>query len=280
MYCSAPTPEQALSNLQLDFAIVQKNLLDLKLVSNASKTKAMLFSSHRLKPLTLPSIYTSEGAQIELVSTYRYLGFLIDESLSFTSHIQQLVKRLKLKLGFYFRIKSCLSFESRRRLVAATFLSVLDYGDVLYMHASAQSLQALDTVYHGALRFITNLKSLTHRCVLYSRVGWSSLSTRRLMHWHILIYKAVLGLLPSYLLTFVSQRTSGSYNLRSQNLLLLSIPKVQTEQGKKAFKFAAPFAWNELQKDLKLSELDSLETFKRMLNDVNTEASGCRCVDR
>ena len=116
-------------------------------------------------------------------------------------------------------------FESRKRLVAATFLSVLDYGDMLYMHASAQSLQALDTVYHGALRFITNFKSLTHRCVLYSRVGWSSLSTRRLMHWHILIYKAILGLLPSYLLTFISQRTSGSYNLRSQNFLLLSVPR-------------------------------------------------------
>lgn len=36
---------------------------------------------------------------------------------------------------------------------------VLDYG-VVYIHASLQCLYMLDTVYHGALRFITNLKAL------------------------------------------------------------------------------------------------------------------------
>jgi len=107
-----------------------------------------------------------------------------------------------------FRIKSCLSFEWRNRLVSATFMSVRDYGDVLYKHASSQSLQSLDTVHHGALRFITSLKSLTHHCLLYARVGWSSFSARRLIHWRILIIKSILGLLPSYLLTYISQRST------------------------------------------------------------------------
>lgn len=61
----------------------------------------------------------------------------------------------------------------------------------------------LDTVYHGALRFITDLKSLAHHCSLYARVGWSALSTRRLNHQHILIHKAVLGLLSSYLRVYI-----------------------------------------------------------------------------
>jgi len=61
------------------------------------------------------------------VSQYRYLGILIDNALSFGPHVQQLVKRFKVKLGFYFRIKSCLSFEAKNSLVAA----ILDYGDVI-----------------------------------------------------------------------------------------------------------------------------------------------------
>ncbi len=68
-----------------------------------------------------------------------------------------------MTLSFYFRIKS---FEAKKKLVAATFMSVLDYGDVIYIHTSSQSLHAIDTVYHGALRFITNLKTLTHHCEL------------------------------------------------------------------------------------------------------------------
>jgi len=38
-------------------------------------------------------------------------------------------------------------------LISATFL-VLDYGDVIYMHAASTTLHTLDTVYHGTLRFI------------------------------------------------------------------------------------------------------------------------------
>ena len=69
----------------------------------------------------------------ESVSSYKYLRFLIDDSLSFKSQIQQLVKKLKLRLGFYLRNKSCF-FDAKRKLVAAPFMSVFDYGAVLYMH--------------------------------------------------------------------------------------------------------------------------------------------------
>lgn len=86
--------------LQLAFNTDQEHLCNLKLVLNADKTKVMLFSNTKSKPQNLPSILSSQGLKIECVSNYRYLGILIDESLSFANHIQQLVKRLKLKLGF------------------------------------------------------------------------------------------------------------------------------------------------------------------------------------
>ncbi len=143
-------------------------------------------------------------------------------------HIQQLAKRLKLKLGFYFRIKSCLSFESRKRLVAATFMTILDYGDVLYMHASSQSLRSFDTVYHGSLMVLKSsltvvmcmnmLDDLLYQCGDFN-TGIS----------FIYIYKGILGLL----LTYISINNIGTYNVRSQDYFLLSVPKVRTELGKK-----------------------------------------------
>lgn len=84
-------------------------------------------------------------------------------------------------------------------------------------------------------------------------VGWASLSTCRLNHQPILVYKAIC-LFPSYLLIFISQRSSGSYCFHPQDVLSLSIPRVTTKLGKKAFRFAAPFAWNKLQKDLELHD--------------------------
>lgn len=132
------------------------------------------------------------------------------------------------------------------------------------MYSTSQCLHALDTVFHGALRFITNLKSLTHHCLLYSLVGWFSFFIQRWMHWHLFIYKTVLGLLPPYWNTYILPRPAGTYHLRSPDLFLLTVPKARTDFGKKAFNFAAPSAWNQLQ----LKELVSfilLKVFKRTL---------------
>ena len=145
------------------------------------------------------------------------------------------------------------------------------------MYSTSQCLHALDTLFHGALRFITNLKTHTHHCLLYSRVEWFSLSIRRWMHWHLFIYKAVLGLLPPYLTAYILPRSAGTYHLRSQDLFLLSVPKARTDFGKKAFNFAAPSAWNQLQNELRLKELVSLYSFKGFLKDLAERQSVCHC---
>jgi len=60
------------------------------------------------------------------------------------------------------------------------------------------------------------------------------------MHWYLIIYKAILGLLPSYLCCFMQQKIIKNYSLRSQNFYTLSVPFNRTELGKKSFIYAAP----------------------------------------
>lgn len=70
-------------------------------------------------------MFTLEGNEIEWAHTPKYLGLLIEDSLTFKPQEEQIVKKLKLKLCFYFRAK--------KHLVAVTFLFKLDPGD-LYMN--------------------------------------------------------------------------------------------------------------------------------------------------
>ncbi len=247
MNCSTSSGQQALYKLQSAFDVIQSRLYNLKLVLNADKTKYMLFSGSKKLENNLISLQTLQGTVIELVKEYKYLGIIVDDVLSFGSHITQLKKKLKIKLVFYFRNKFCFSFNARKKLVSATFLSVLDYyGDI----APSYLLSTLDAVYHGALRFITDCKPSTHHCTLYNRLGWPSLSIRRKMHWYAIIYKAILGMLPSYLCCLIQQKIVEKYFLCSQNCYTLSVPFVRSELGKKAFMYAAPSDCNLLQSKL------------------------------
>lgn len=65
--------------------------------------------------LNLPSIITSQGDATQSVSSYKYLGFLIDDSLFFKLYIQQLMNTLELQLGFFFRNNSCFLFCCKKK---------------------------------------------------------------------------------------------------------------------------------------------------------------------
>lgn len=51
------------------------------------------------------------------------------------------------------------------------------------------------------------------------------------------------------------------------------VPVTKTELGKKAFKYAAPSACNDVQEDLKLSELITLAKFNTFLKDREKQFS-------
>lgn len=140
----------------------------------------------------------------------------------------------------------------------------------------------LDTVYHGALGFIPNVKALTLHCTLYDRVGWTALSTHR----PFFICKGLLGLRPFYLQTFIKQISMGSYRLRSQDLLLLLVPKVRSELGKRVFMFAVPSVWNQLQNRRRLQEPVTSDSLKVIVvfaglaprGEVRCVSVGCRAT--
>jgi lipoate-protein ligase B len=47
-------------------------------------------------------IATLTGHTIEQVKVYKYLGVWVDDKLSFTVHVENLRRKLKLKIGFYY----------------------------------------------------------------------------------------------------------------------------------------------------------------------------------
>lgn len=121
IYCAGPFIAEALAKLQDVFNIIQIQLSQLKLVLNVDKTKVMHFSNASKKPENTVDIISAQGKKLEVVSSFKYLGIWLDDGLSFKHHVENLLKKLRLKLGFYFRNKSCFSVEARKRLISATF---------------------------------------------------------------------------------------------------------------------------------------------------------------
>lgn len=140
-----------------------------------------IFKSQMMQP-----IITFQGYKIKVVS-----GFIIDYSLGFVHHIKQQVKNLKLKLGLYLRIGSCLSLRLRNVLLLPLLFQILDYGDIIYMPACSHWLHKLDSAWRTV--FLTGGRALPHHCLLCTHVGWTVLFTHRFYHWYHFYLQSYLG---------------------------------------------------------------------------------------
>ncbi len=64
----------------------------------------------------------------------------------------------------------------------------------------------------------------------YEKVAWSSLTNRRKRHCMLFVFKALLQKLPCYLCSLVTFKYS-TYNVRSQDILTLTVRLIHTELG-------------------------------------------------
>ena len=70
----------------------------------------------RPAPFALGTIALWLRQVLEVVACYKYLGIRLDDCLSFKLQVNNLLRKLRVKLGFFFRSKSCFSLEARKSL--------------------------------------------------------------------------------------------------------------------------------------------------------------------
>ena len=126
-----------------------------------------MWSGKKNAPLPTGVITTSEGLELEVVTSYKYLGVWLEGTLSFSQHISKLQAKVKSRLGFLYRNRSSFTPAAKLSLIQMTILPILDYGDIIYRSAGEGALERLDVLYHSAIRFAPMLP-IGHIIALYT----------------------------------------------------------------------------------------------------------------
>ena len=86
-----------------DLQLLESWLRDNSLFLSKSKTECVLFgTASRLSTVTNFSIHVS-GSLIERVSEFKYLGVVLDESLSWTAHVKYILGKAGKRVGMLIR---------------------------------------------------------------------------------------------------------------------------------------------------------------------------------
>ena len=239
--------------INYDLAELEEYCRHFKLLINKIKTKYLLFNNRDLNPITL----RIGDCTLERVRTFKYLGIIIDQNLTFADHINFLLSRLSQISGVVFHISWNFDFQAAILFYNAYVFSIMNYGiEVWGGRLLTYKCNELNNVID---RIIKNLMTTD---VDHIRSELKLMRPTTLYKFRVLLmhYKIQFcGFLPT--INFHERRVN--YALRQGADLVVPFPK--NNRTKMSYHYNVTGLWNQLTVGIKSSP--TFESFKSKLKE-------------
>ena len=91
------------------------------------------------------------GELLHWVSHYKYLGVILDSTLTFNNHIQNLIKVLSYKSFCLSKLRHLLNNTASVAIYKSTILPYVEYGDNIYAGAKLDLLNKIQRIQNRCL---------------------------------------------------------------------------------------------------------------------------------
>ena len=191
-------------------------------------------------------------SNLERVKTMKYLGVILDDKLSWNSHIDYIRKKLASASGMISKLKYYADVQTLIKVYHALFKSKLQYGVLSWGTANKTSLQPIRVLQNRTLRHIS-------QAPLFTRLDNIFLNYRILKFDDL--FKLEVG---KFMHCFKAEKLPKSFNnyfqevgqvrsrvTRASNRGDLFVIRCNKKVGEKSIKFIGAKYWNDLPLELK-----------------------------
>ena len=230
------------------------------------KTKCILFASKNKVKKVNPLSIKYKDIIIKQHSKVKYLGCILDETLSGESMGLHVLKKLNSKLKFLYRKNNFLTPSLRRLLCNALIQPHFDFACTSWFPNLNQSLKKkLQTSQNKCIRFCLQLGNRSHIGVdEFKKINWLSVTDRFDQCVCASLFKFFNKKSPPYMAEIFNPISKNGIGTRN-GLLKLNQPSRKTKQGQNCLSYVGPSIWNKLPDKIKDSK--SINNFKHKIKD-------------
>lgn len=230
----------------LDYFTKNELVINLK----PGKTESIMFGTRKKLNQDNQSINLQYNSQpISTTKEYKYLGTILDQTLSFNTNFNRVYKRTSGKLRLLWSLKLYLSPESLIKIYKGILLPVLLYSCTTNLNLTNSQM--------------SKLSSLDNRIAQITTKKQSSIENEIKKHSVILVKKCLNGEVCENFETFFTIR-NHKVNTRN-NGLMLQVPKVRLQLAKFGFRSMGVKFYNELP--IEHRQAESSTTFRKLVTD-------------
>ena len=247
-------------------------------VNNANKAALMYNSGGKGQDITLQDI---GGEQLKSTDKEKLLGLHINSDFTWKTHIDEISKELRHKIGLLKRIKKRIPINKVILIAEAIFNSKIRYGISVYLtpvfeeedlkwKTLSAGTRSLQTLQNDMLRSIHGLKR--NQCVnmqrLREKIGMMSVNQMSIYHTILDVHNIMINSSSEKLQSKFTHNQKHSLRKNANNDIKVPHPKKVPEKSLKkctGFSYCGPKLYNKLPSEIKESK--DIETFKSLIKD-------------
>ena len=156
---------------------------------------------------------------VKFVSQHKHLGLTFSENMKWKYHIDSILTSASRMIGIMRKLKYVFSRRSLNQIYISYVRPILEYSCIVWDGCTVEQWESLQKLQNEAARIVTELTKSVTLERLYQECGWQSLQERRTNQKMKFMYKAVNGLVPSYISDLIPPTVSNvsRYELRNSN---------------------------------------------------------------
>ena len=189
--------DKSLHNIKSYMNLDLEKLMKLNhLTLSISKSKLMIIgSSQRLNKIDSISFNKVDNMDLDELSSFKYLGIVINNRLTWQDHVDQMFSKINKKLGLLKRIRYCLPLDARLLFFNSYVPPLFDYADIVWGDRGNSTLMLqLQSLHNKAAKIILDLPIGSSASVALNKLKWKTLARRRAEHRATFIYKCLNNL--------------------------------------------------------------------------------------
>ena len=241
---------------------VRKWLEANRLALNIEKTNFVLFHSNKRK-VTLPIFLKIGRRKIKEENYVRFLGVLLDSTLSWKYHMSELSKKLARTVGLFYKIRHYAPRDTLVLLYHAIFASFLTYGVSTWGLTYPSLLEPVAILQKKIMRSITFNENTAPSTPIFDTLQILKFNDVILLQITSFVYECVNNLAPVYFRDFFRSihnvHDIGTRQSKRGDLFALRCNT--TQYGLRSIHYSGVRLWNSLPQEIRSS--NSLSNFKK-----------------
>ena len=230
------------------------------------KTKSIFFST-KFKTEKVRKLNIKYGdIQIKQHSKVRYLGCMLDETMSGETMVLSVINKINNKLKFLYRKNRFITSTLRRLLCNALIQAHFDDTcSAWYPNLTKKLKIRIKTFQNKCIRFCLQLNKMTHISHKeFETLNWLPVSERFNRCINLIVFKNVNDQCPNFLKEVFQTAPKNNIQIRG-SFPKLKCPFLKTNAGQMALSYIGPTIWSKTPDMLKRTK--NLNTFKHDLKE-------------